>query len=485
MLDTKNQSCMLSALASRVLGCLKRSQAATELNNSHGAETSPGMGNDVGSRERGCAKNAAMLLQSMPTLEALDAVNGVHSMGSHINNASFASSPESICLRRAVPTEDGQPLVPGIAQSTTFQRSGVGSDPTHQYSRVSNPSVTALEETLGQLEKAPPAVCFGTGLAAETALFLSLLRNGDHVICGRGVYGGTTRLLQQLLSDLGIETTFVDSSDLETIRQAIRPNTELIFVETPANPTLDITDIAGCAAIAKQAGVRLAVDNTFLTPILQQPLDLGADISIYSTTKFIDGHSVALGGSIVSRDEELLERVRFIRKCTGAIQSPFNGWLTSNGIKTLPLRINAQSRSAEQIATWLEDNTSIDCVCHPSLAVGHDASIIKRQHLGGHGAVVSFEVSGGYERACAFVQELKLCTLVEHVGSVETLITHPASMTHADVPREQRLAVGISDGLLRLSVGLEDVSELIADIEQALEVTKCCIKISTLEVAHA
>ncbi len=406
-------------------------------------------------------------------------------MGSHINNVSTTPSPESICLRRGLPVEDGQPLVSGIAQSTTFQRSGVGSDPTHQYSRVSNPSVTALEETLGQLENAPPAVCFGTGLAAETALFLSLLRNGDHVICGRGVYGGTTRLLQQLLNDLGITTTFVDSSDLEAIRQAIRPTTELIFVETPSNPTLDITDITGCAEIAKQAGVKLAVDNTFLTPILQQPLDLGADISIYSTTKFIDGHSVALGGSIVTRDEKLLERIKFIRKCTGAIQSPFNGWLTSNGIKTLPLRIKTQSQSATQIAEWLNNNESIDSVFHPSLATGTDAEIVQRQHLGGHGAVIAFAVSGGFERACSFVEQLKLCTLVEHVGSVETLITHPASMTHADVPRDQRLAVGITDGLLRLSVGLENAEELLADIQQALVATESGIDAEELEAANA
>lgn len=410
---------------------------------------------------------------------------GVHSMRSHIKSVSTTHSPESICLQRDLPIEDGQPLVPGIVQSTTFQRSGVGSDPAHQYSRVSNPSVAALERTLGQLENAPPAVCFGTGLAAETALFLSLLRNGDHVICGRGVYGGTTRLLQQLLNDLGIATTFVDSSDLDAVNQAIRPTTKLIFVETPSNPTLDLTDISGCAEIAQHAGVKLAVDNTFLTPILQQPLDLGADISIYSTTKFIDGHSVALGGSIVTRDEQLLERIKFIRKCTGAIQSPFNGWLTSSGIKTLPLRIKAQSKSAQQIAEWLNNNESIDSVFHPSFATGTDAEIAERQHLGGHGAVIAFEVAGGFERARAFVEQLKLCTLVEHVGSVETLITHPASMTHADVPREQRLAVGISDGLLRLSVGLENAQELLADIQQALASTESSIANGELEVVNA
>lgn len=386
-------------------------------------------------------------------------------------NRSFSSqslSPESRCLRHDVILDDGQPLVEGIAQSTTFARSGVGTDPTHQYSRVSNPSVAGLEHTLGSLENAPPAVCFGTGLGAETALLLSLLKSGDHVVCGRSVYGGTTRLLQQLLSELGIDTTFVDSSNTDEVQIALRPNTRMIFVETPANPTLGITDIGAIAQIAKLAAIPLAVDNTFLTPVLQQPLDLGADISIYSTTKFIDGHSVALGGAIVSRDEQLLERFRFIRKCTGGIQAPFNAWLTSNGIKTLPLRVKAQSQSAEQIAQWLSEHEGVEAVAHPSLLTGEQRRIADKQHLGGHGAVVTFSIKGGYDAGCAFVQQLKLCTLVEHVGSVETLITHPASMTHADVPRDERLQAGITDGTLRLSVGLEPAKELIADIEQAL-----------------
>lgn len=387
----------------------------------------------------------------------------------HTVSAAHNTSIESRCLRRGAILEDGQPLVEGIAQSTTFARSGVGSDPTHQYSRVSNPSVAILEHTLGSVENAPPAVCFGTGLGAESALLLALLRSGDHVICGRSVYGGTTRLLQQLLSELGIETSFVNSSNPDAVQIALQPNTRLIFVETPANPTLGITDIGAIARIARSAGVLLAVDNTFLTPVLQQPLDLGADISVYSTTKFIDGHSVALGGAIVSRNEELLKRFRFIRKCTGGIQSPFNAWLTSNGLKTLPLRIKAQSQSAEQIARWLTEHDGIDAVAHPSLFTGTQREIADRQHLGGHGAVVTFSIHGGYDAGCAFVQQLKLCTLVEHVGSVETLITHPASMTHADVPRDERLQAGIEDGTLRLSVGLEPVGELIADLQQALE----------------
>lgn len=391
-------------------------------------------------------------------------------MGTSIHRPSTraAQSPESCCLGHDQPLQDGQPLVAGIAQSTTFARSGVGTNPDHQYSRVSNPSVAALEHTLGALEHAPPAVCFGTGLGAETALFLALLRSADHVICGQGVYGGTTRLLQRLLDGLGIESSFVDSTNPGSVQAAVRPNTRLIFVETPANPTLAITDIGAIARIARQAGVLLAVDNTFLTPILQQPLDLGAEISVYSTTKFIEGHSVALGGSIVSRNGELLERVRFIRKCTGGIQSPFNAWLTQNGLRTLPLRIKAQSANADRIARWLHRQPSIKSVAYPSLLTGEQRRIAQRQHLGGHGAVVTFTVSGGYHAGCALVQHLKRCTLAEHVGSVETLITHPASMTHADVPPADRLNAGIEDGTLRLSVGLEPVEEIIADLDQAI-----------------
>ena len=387
----------------------------------------------------------------------------------YTNSVSNTLSVDSICLSRNRDFGDGDPLVSPLVQSTTFCRSRVGSNPEHQYSRVSNPTVSNLEQLLGDLENALPAATFATGLAAETALFLAILKQEDHVICGCCVYGGTTRLLQQLLSDLGVDTTFVDASKPDEIRLATRKNTKLIFIETPANPTLGITDIRACSQIAKESGALLAVDNTFLTPVLQRPLDFGADISVYSTTKFIDGHSVALGGALVVNDEALLERIRFIRKCTGAILSPFNAWLTINGIKTLPLRMRAQSKNAQSIAEWLVDHPGIESVFYPSLGEGESKVVADRQHIGGHGAVVSFTIKGGYDAGCAFVQSLKLCTLVEHVGSVETLITHPASMTHADVPSEQRAEAGISDGLLRLSVGIESLDELITDLGNGLK----------------
>lgn len=378
-------------------------------------------------------------------------------------------SIDARCLRAGRELVDGEPLVPALAQSTTFARDGVGSLAEHQYSRVSNPTVAQLERALGDLEGAPPASCFATGLAAETALFLSVLKAGDHVVCGRSCYGGTTRLLRTLLADLGIESTFVNTRDLGEIEHAVRPNTRLIFVETPANPALELTDIRAVSGVAKGAGALLAVDNTFLTPVLQRPLDHGADVSVYSTTKFIDGHSVALGGSLVTRDADLDARIRIVRKSTGGIQSAFHAWLTLNGLKTLPLRLRRQSESAATIARTLSRHPAVEVVHHPSLATGRDAEIAERQHLDAHGAVVSFELRGGLDAGRALVEACELCTLVEHVGSVETLITHPATMTHADVPLDQRLEAGVTDGLLRLSVGLEEPREILADLLRTLE----------------
>jgi cystathionine beta-lyase/cystathionine gamma-synthase len=379
---------------------------------------------------------------------------------------------DTLCLHSGQGFGDGDPLVAPLVQSTTFCRDGVDSTAEHAYSRVSNPTVAALERALGRLEDAPPAVCFGTGLGAEAALFFALLRSGDHVICGQAVYGGTTRLLQQVLPELGIEASFVDTTDLRAVAETVRASTKLVFVETPANPTLDVTDIAAVAEIAHRAGALLAVDNTFLTAVLQQPLELGADLSVYSTTKFIEGHSVALGGAVVSRDEVLLDRLRFIRKCTGGIQSPLNAWLTLQGLKTLPLRIRRQSESAQQIAAWLATHPAVGRVYYPTLGTDDQLLIAQAQHAGHHGAVVSFELEGGADAAQVFVRSIRLPRLVEHVGSVETLITHPASMTHADVPAHERNEIGVTDGLLRLSVGLEDPGAIIADFEQALGVAR-------------
>jgi cystathionine beta-lyase/cystathionine gamma-synthase len=379
-------------------------------------------------------------------------------------------SAATVALHGRPGRRESGPLVPGICQSTTYLHRAVGECDGPTYSRVGNPSVDHLEEVLGALEDAPASVTFGTGLGAETALFLALLKAGDHAVVGDGVYGGTTRLFRQVLAPLGISATFVDTSDVAQVAGAIRAETKLIFVETPTNPTLKLTDIRSVAALARATGVKLVVDNTFLTPVLQRPLDLGADVSVYSTTKHIDGHSVALGGAVTTRDEDLIARVRFIRKATGGIQAPFNAWLTVQGIKTLPLRLERQSEHAQVIAEWLSARAGVARVNYPGLDGHPQAEIAARQHIGGlHGGVISFELEGGVEAGVRLLNGVRLCRLVEHVGSVETLITHPASMTHADVPREQRALAGISDGLVRLSVGLEEPAEVIQDLDRAIE----------------
>ena len=371
---------------------------------------------------------------------------------------------------------DGESLITPITQSTTFCRNGISSFPAHRYSRESNPTVAALEKTLGELEDALPAVCFSTGLAAESALFLTLLKAGDHVVCSRALYGGTTRLLQQVFPNFEVATDFVDTTKLDEVQAALRPNTRLVFLETPSNPTLDLTDLRATSALAHEAGALVAVDNTFLTPLLQQPLDHDADFSVYSTTKFIEGHSAALGGSIVSRSQEHVERLRFVRTCTGGIQTPFNAWLTLQGLKTLGVRLERQCSSARELGEWLAGRPEVKRVHYPSLAASEQHAIAQRQHLGADGAVVSFELDTGTAGAKGVLERVRLCRLVEHVGGVETLLTHSATMTHGGVPREERELVGVTDGLLRISVGLEPVAAIIADLEQALsakEATTC------------
>ncbi|MGI9516122.1 MAG: trans-sulfuration enzyme family protein [Pirellulaceae bacterium] len=377
-------------------------------------------------------------------------------------------SPQTVaCLKPDIggPT----PLVEAVCQSTTFVQKELSSEVTCTYSRVDNPTVAALETTLGRLENAPPSVCFSSGLAAETALFLALLQAGDHIVLSQAIYGGTARLIRELFSGLGVEADFVDATNPQNIADAIRENTKLVFIETPANPTLCLNDIEAIAAITRSRGIPLAVDNTFLTPVLQQPLELGADISVYSTTKHIEGHSSALGGAITTRNEKLLERLRWVRKSTGTIQTPQNAWVTQRGIKTLPLRIQQHSRHASIIARALADDDRLVTVNYPGLPEFTQSELATRQHRGGHGGVISFEIQGGYETTCRFLKAVKLCTLVEHIGSVETLLTHPASMTHADVPRDQLSAVGLTPGLVRLSVGLEDPQDILADLFAAID----------------
>jgi cystathionine beta-lyase/cystathionine gamma-synthase len=354
-----------------------------------------------------------------------------------------------------------------IYQTTTFAQTAVGEHKGFTYSRAGNPTVSALERRLAALEGAPHATCYSTGLAATTVLCLSLLRAGDRVVVSQAVYGGTVRLLRQVLEPFGVRAEFVDTGDADAIANALREPTRFLFVETPANPTLKLTDIALAARLAHEAGALLVVDNTLLSPALQRPFDFGADVVLQSTTKYIDGHNATVGGALVTRDPELQARFEFLRLATGTIQTPFNAWLTLQGVKTLPLRMTRHSTNALRIAQYLESHPRVAKLYYPGLESFPQRELARRQQRSG-GALVSFEVEGGLDAGVRLMNAVKLWALAENLGAAESLITHPVSMTHGAVPPEQRAAAGIADGLVRLSVGLEDPDDLIADLDQAL-----------------
>jgi len=365
-------------------------------------------------------------------------------------------------------------LLTPIYQTTTYVQEAVGKDKGYTYTRSGNPTVAALEKKLGALEGVESAVCFSTGMAAITALFLSELCCGDHIICSDVVYGGTVRLLDQILNRFGISASYVDTSDVTAVQAAITPETRLIFVETPANPTLKLTDLAAVAEIAHRADLLFVVDNTFLTAALQRPFDFGVDVVMYSTTKYIEGNNATVGGALLARDSILLERLRFVQNAVGFSQSPFEGWLTLQGIKTLSLRLRQHSANALIVAQYLEQHPQIKFVYYPGLPSFSQYELAQRQHSD-QGGMLAFELIGGIEAGIALVAAVRLCALAENLGAVETLITHPASMTHSPIPAKQRAAVGIGDGLVRLSVGLEDPQDIIRDLDQALALaTKQC-----------
>jgi cystathionine beta-lyase/cystathionine gamma-synthase len=376
----------------------------------------------------------------------------------------------STCSIHAGVTPDpttGAILTP-IYQSATYVQDAIGQHKGYTYSRSANPTVTALEKKLGLLEGIPSSICFSTGMAATTALCLALLKSGDHIVCSDVVYGGTVRLIRQILHKFNVTASFVDSSDVLKVRAAIQDNTRFIFIETPANPTLKLTNIAAISAIAKAKNLLLVVDNTFLTAALQKPFTLGADIVLYSTTKYIDGHNATVGGALLAKDSALTEQFFFTRNALGSIQSPFDAWLTLQGIKTLELRLKQHSANALSVAKFLETHHFIENVTYPGLESFSQFELAKTQQLG-NGGMLAFEVKGGYQNAIKVMNAVQLCSLAENLGSIETLITHPASMTHGPIPIEERNAIGIYDGLIRLSVGLEDPNDICADLKNALE----------------
>jgi cystathionine gamma-lyase len=378
----------------------------------------------------------------------------------------FQPSTLAIHTNRAYEYQSNSILFP-VHQTATYIHESVGVTKGYGYSRGANPTVNALEQAISALEGTATAICFRSGMAAITTLCLGVLKAGDHVVLSEVIYGGTVRLFQQVLGSFQVEYSFVDTSTPSAVEAAIGPNTRLIFVETPANPTLKLTDVQAIAEIAHaHQDVLLAVDNTFLTPFLQDVLGLGADISMLSTTKYIDGHNATIGGSLALHDEELTERLRFIRKVIGTIASPMDSWLTLQGVKTLPARLALHCENAQRVAEWLEAHPLVERVYYPGLDSFPQKALAVRQQKG-FGGMLSFELKATTEQSLRFMEALKLCTCAESLGSVETLITNPATASHCDIPLEIRERLGVTDRLIRLSVGLESPKDLIADFEQA------------------
>ena len=359
-------------------------------------------------------------------------------------------------------------VVPPIYLASTFVQASAGEWGEFDYSRSGNPTRKNVETTVASLEGGCGALAFASGMAA-THCATMLLESGDHILAGSDIYGGTYRLLHKILNRSGVNVSLASSVDLATFENAITPQTKLIWIESPGNPLMSITDIAACAKIAQRHGVLLAVDNTFASPVLTRPLELGADIVMHSATKYLGGHSDVLGGILVAKDPEVLERLYFIQNATGATLSPQDAFLVSRGIKTLELRVRAQCETAQQLATWLDEQPRVTRVLYPGLALhdGHD--VARRQMDSGFGAMLSFEVEGNFETAKRVVDQTELFQLAVSLGAVESLIEQPASMSHASYDACDRKAHGIRDELIRLSVGLEAYEDLQEDLKQALQ----------------
>ncbi len=352
-----------------------------------------------------------------------------------------------------------------IFLTSTYQQEEIGKHKGHEYARLTNPTRDALEESLCSLEGGTSAHVFASGMAAITAM-LTMMKTGDHVVCSDNVYGGTQRVFDKVLANYGLTFTYVDTSVAENVAAAIRPETKLVHVETPTNPMMSITDIRAVADICHAKGVELSVDNTFLSPYFQQPIALGADIVMHSTTKFLNGHSDGLGGVLVCTKPEQAERFRFVQKCTGGILSPFESYLLLRGVKTLAVRMKQHDANGRAVAEFLAGHKAVKKVFYPGLADHPQHELATRQQSG-FGSMLSLEL-GSLERANAFAKRLRLGYLAESLGGVETLICHPATMTHAAIGAEGRARLGITDGLMRISVGIEDVEDIIADLDQAL-----------------
>jgi len=358
-------------------------------------------------------------------------------------------------------------IVPPIYQSATYVLEEVGKDKGYDYTRASNPTRETLEKNLASLDNGKYAICFSSGMAAVDSV-MKLLESGDHVVCSDDVYGGVSRHFNNLMVNYKINFSYVNSSNPREVEDAITKKTKLIWIETPTNPLLKVTDLDAISKIAKKHNILYGVDSTFSTPALLRPLEFGADITMHSTTKYLSGHNQIIGGVLITNRQDLAEKFKFIQKTVGAVPSPFDCWLTLLGLKTLSVRMNRHCENAQYIAEFLEGHKSVDRVTYPGLT-SHPQYNIASDQMSGFSGMISMELKGGIPAGIALMNNLKLCSLAESLGAVETMITHPATMTHADVPKEDRLARGLTDGLVRLSVGIEDKADIINDLNNALK----------------
>ncbi|NNG27292.1 MAG: aminotransferase class I/II-fold pyridoxal phosphate-dependent enzyme [Ignavibacteriaceae bacterium] len=383
------------------------------------------------------------------------------------------------CVHSGIKEYEYGSVVPPIYQTSTFKFKSAqhgaslfaGEEKGYIYTRMANPTIEAMENAVAELEGGYKALGCASGMAAIHTIFASLLSTGDHVVCSAAVYGPTITLLNTIMKNFGVETTSVDSSDVEDVKKAIRPNTKVIYVETPGNPTLCISDLEEISKLAKSVNAKVVVDNTFMSPALQNPLELGVDIVMHSLTKFLNGHADVVGGIIVVKDEETYTHFRKTLNQIGGVIDPFNSFLVHRGLKTLAIRMEKHSSNAQKIAEWLEKHPLVNNLIFPGLTSHPQYKLGLKQHKD-VGGMIKFEVEGGIEAGKIFMNSVKLCQLAVSLGGVETLIQHPASMTHFSMGKEARLAASITDGLVRLSVGIENPDDLIADLEQALKKVK-------------
>jgi cystathionine gamma-lyase/cystathionine beta-lyase/cystathionine gamma-lyase/homocysteine desulfhydrase len=360
--------------------------------------------------------------------------------------------------------ETGAVSVP-IYPTSTYVQQELGKNKGYEYARVSNPTRTRLEENLAALEGGIAARVFASGMAAINAI-CTMYRSGDHVVCGNDLYGGVPRLFNQVLANFGMEFAYVDTSDAKNVERAIRKNTRMVYIETPTNPLISLSDIAAISQVCRRKKAELVVDNTFMSPYFQQPMALGADMVVHSTTKFLNGHSDGLGGVVVCTTKDQAEKLAFVQKAAGAILSPFECWLVLRGVKTLAVRMEQHDRSGRVVAEFLACHKKVKKVFYPGLRE-HPQHDLAQQQMTGFGSMITFE-TGSLSNAKKMLKKVRVCSLAESLGGVETLISHPATMTHAALGEKGRREIGITDGLVRISVGIENVEDIIDDLDQAL-----------------